>query len=132
MRNMKTLPLLFAALLPCLAAAPDAGKGKTMGNPSAPMTMELYSDFMCPHCKHLHEALLPAILLDYVNAGKACLIFREFPLAIDPSVLAEVQRDYDLGQKAHVNQTPTMVVTYKLTAAVDLLGRLQSVQELRE
>ncbi len=35
-------------------------------------------------------------------------------LANDPGVLVEVQSDYDLGQKARVNQTPTMVITYKL------------------
>jgi protein-disulfide isomerase len=174
---MRIFALLFAALLPCMAAAPDAAKAKTMGNPSAPLLMELYSDFMCPHCKHLHEDILPAIVLDYVNSGKAYLIFREFPLAIpqhvyarpaanfataaarvgkyqavsdvlfknqaswsltgkvwetvatvltpeeqkkvqalanDPTVLAEVQRDYDLGQKARINSTPTVVITYKL------------------
>jgi len=29
-------------------------------------------------------------------------------------VLAEVQRDYDLGQKARITSTPTVVITYKL------------------
>jgi protein-disulfide isomerase len=79
---MKTIALLLAALVPCLAAAPNADKGKTMGNPSAPIVMELYSDFMCPHCKHWHEDILPAIVMDYVNTGKAYLIFREYPLNI--------------------------------------------------
>ena len=45
---MKILALALAALLPCLAAGPDVDKGKTMGNPAAPMMFELYSDFMCP------------------------------------------------------------------------------------
>jgi protein-disulfide isomerase len=173
---MRTFALLFAALLPCLAAAPNVDKGKTLGNPSAPITLELYSDFMCPHCKHVHEAILPSVIMDYVNTGKAYLVFREFPLAIpqhvysrpaanyavasarvgkyqavsdalfktqqawsmngkvwetvataltpeeqkkvqalanDPKVLAEVQADYDLAQKERLNQTPTMVVSYK-------------------
>jgi protein-disulfide isomerase len=148
-----------------------------MGNPAAPILLELYSDFMCPHCKHLHEDILPAIILDFVKSGKAFLVFREYPLPIpqhvyskpaalyataaarigkyeavsdalfkaqqqwgmtgkvwdtvasaltpeeqkkvqalvnDPSVLAEVQHDYDRAMKAMLNQTPTMVVTYKL------------------
>src|SRR4051794_35154982 len=79
-KDMKTFALLLAALLPCVAAAADVDKAKTLGNPSAPIMMELYSDFMCPHCKHLHEDILPAIVMDYVNTGKAYLIFREFPL----------------------------------------------------
>jgi protein-disulfide isomerase len=32
-------------------------------------------------------------------------------LAKDPSVLDEVQRDVDAGTAAHVNQTPTMIIT---------------------
>src|SRR5215510_1463495 len=83
---MKTLALLVAAAVPCLAAMPDVNKGKTMGNPSAPIVLELYSDFMCPHCKHLHEDILPAIVRDYVNTGKAYLVFREYPLNIPQHV----------------------------------------------
>src|ERR1019366_5022706 len=77
---MKILAFAFAALLPCLAAGPDVDKGRTMGDPAAPLMFELYSDFMCPGCKPLHESVLPAIVLDYVKTGKAYLIFREFPL----------------------------------------------------
>jgi protein-disulfide isomerase len=77
---------LLAALVPCFAAVPDADKGKTMGVPTAPIVMELYSDFMCPHCKHVHEDILPTIINDYVKTGKAYLIFREYPLAIPQHV----------------------------------------------
>ena len=176
MKDMRTTALLLAALLPCLAAVSDVDKGKTVGNPSAPIVLELYSDFMCPHCKHLHEDILPSIVRDYVTTGKAYLIFREYPLNIpqhvysrpaanfataaakvgkyqavsdalfknqqswgmsgkvwesiapvltpdeqkkvqalanDPRIMAEVQHDYDLAQNSRLNQTPTMVVTYK-------------------
>ena len=53
-----------------------------MGNPAAPLLFEIYSDFSCAGCTHLHEAVLPAIVLDYVQTGKAYLVFREFPLNI--------------------------------------------------
>jgi protein-disulfide isomerase len=174
---MKILALTLAALLPCLAAGPDVDKGKTIGDPAAPMLFELYSDFMCPACKKVHETVLPAIVTDYVKSGKAYLIFREFPLNIpahmysrsaaafavaaarigkyqtvsdvlfrnqqawgatgkvwdtvasvltpeeqkkvqalakDPAVLADVQRDVDRGTSSMLNQTPTLMVTYKL------------------
>src|ERR1035441_7733623 len=35
-------------------------------------------------------------------------------LAKDPAVLADVQRDVDRGTKAALNQTPTLMITYKL------------------
>ena len=175
---MKILALSLAMLLAATAAAPtDVNKAKTVGNPAAPILLELYSDFMCPHCKHLHEDILPAIILDFVKTGKAYLVYREYPLNIpqhvysrpaanfaaaaarvgkydavsdalfrtqgqwsvsgrvwetvasaltpeeqkkvqalanDPSVQAEVQHDVDLGMRAMVNQTPTMIVTYRL------------------
>ncbi len=182
MTGMKTLALSpialsLIALLPCLAAGPESQKGRTLGNPSAPMLFEIYSDFACPACKHLHEEVLPSIVRDFVNTGKAYLIFREFPLnlpahvharpaaalavaaarigkyqavsdalfrnqqawsvdgsvwetvaraltpeeqkkvqalANDPTVLADVQRDVELGMKAALLQTPTLMITYKL------------------
>lgn len=83
---MKTLALLLAAMVSCLAATPDVDKGKTMGNPSAPIVLELYSDFMCPHCKHLHDTILPTIISDFVKTGKAYLVFREYPLNIPQHV----------------------------------------------
>jgi protein-disulfide isomerase len=79
---MKILALFVAALLPCLAAGPDVDKGRSMGDPAAPLLFEIYSDFSCPACKHLHDFVLPTIIQDYVRTGKAFLVFREFPLDI--------------------------------------------------
>jgi len=77
---MKLLSVTLAALLPCLAAAADSGKGKALGNPAAPILIEMYSDFQCPHCKHLHETFLPGFIRDYVDTGKVYFICREYPL----------------------------------------------------
>src|ERR1019366_517517 len=52
---MKMFALALALMLPCLAAGPDS---KSVGNPAAPLRMDLYSDFTCPHCKMLHEQIL--------------------------------------------------------------------------
>jgi protein-disulfide isomerase len=40
----------------------------------------MYSDFQCPHCKHLHETFLPGFIKDYVDTGKVYFVCREFPL----------------------------------------------------
>jgi protein-disulfide isomerase len=70
----------LVALAPTLLAAPAIDKGKAFGNPSAPITIELFSDFQCPSCRSLHMGLLPQIMRDYVVPGKAYLVYREFPL----------------------------------------------------
>jgi protein-disulfide isomerase len=106
---MKFFALFLAALLPCLAAGPGVDKGRTLGNPAAPLLFELYSDFMCPGCKLLHENVLPAIVLDYVKTGKAYLVFREFPLDIP----------------AHLYSRPAAV----FAVAAARIGKYQSVSD---
>lgn len=65
-----------------VAAQADVEKAKSLGNPSAPVRIEIYSDFECPGCKAFHETVLPLLVRDYVTPGKVCLISREFPLAM--------------------------------------------------
>lgn len=49
----------------------------TLGDPKAPVTIVEYSDFECPICRNLHDALR-GILPNY--AGKVRVIFKDFPL----------------------------------------------------
>ncbi|MBV8731714.1 MAG: thioredoxin domain-containing protein [Acidobacteriia bacterium] len=77
---MKKLPVLLCTVLPLIAGAPSVDKGKAFGNPAAPITIELFSDFQCPACQALHRDLLPSIMRDYVVPGKAYLVYKEFPL----------------------------------------------------
>jgi protein-disulfide isomerase len=74
------LPGLVLTLLPLVAAASPIDKGKAFGNPAAPVTIELFSDFQCPSCRALHTDLLPSIMRDFVIPGKAYLVYKEFPL----------------------------------------------------
>ena len=80
--NMKVFLLTVCALLPCLAAGPEVDKGKILGTPTAPIVIEVYSDFACPACRAFHEQMLPMIVKDWVMAGKAAVISHEFPLNI--------------------------------------------------
>ena len=77
---MKAIALLFAATFTLFAAGPDVPKSKMLGNPAAPLRLELYSDFTCPHCKHLHEEILPLIVRDFVNPGKGYVVFHDYTL----------------------------------------------------
>lgn len=79
-RDMRLSVYLLLATLPVLAGAGDIDRGKAFGNPAAPLTIELFSDFQCPACRQLHLQQLPLIMRDYVNTGKAYLVYKEFPL----------------------------------------------------
>ncbi len=160
-------------LLPlCVLAAMAA---QFAGANTAPVTLEVFSDYQCPSCRTLHMEVVKQLMDDYVAKGKVYLIHRDFPLpmhpygrtasewanaaakigkfqqvadvlylkqavwskdgAIEPVVAAvlkpaevtklkahlkdadikaAIDADVVLGQKARVNQTPTMVFTHRL------------------
>ncbi len=77
---MKLYVFALAAALPGMAAAPDLMKGNTFGNPKAPLLIEVFSDFECPACKYMHDEEVPKIMKDFVDAGKAYMIYRYDPL----------------------------------------------------
>ena len=171
---MKFLAFVLAAALTCMAAGPDSEKSRTMGNMGAPLRLDLYSDFTCPHCKLFHDQFLTRVVNGYISTGKAYLVFHEYTLTgpghehsreasnyaaaasrigkypqvagalfqsqeswarsgkvwdvvstvltpaerikvqalvKDPAVLADVQHDLDMGIAAHVDRTPTVVIT---------------------
>ena len=66
------------------AAAGDAPNGKIVGNQSAPIRMEIFSDFSCPGCKAFHDNLLPVVMREFVSKGQAFLVFRDYVLPPSP------------------------------------------------
>jgi protein-disulfide isomerase len=87
---MRTITTALALLLaiPAAAAGPSAGSTRAIGSPTAPITIELYSDFQCPHCKVLHDETLPSLINDYVNTGKVYLVRHYFVLKFPYSRLS--------------------------------------------
>ena len=59
---------------------PDVDPHKAFGSKSAPISMEVFSDFQCPACKTLFMATNRQLLENYVSTGKVYLIHRDFPL----------------------------------------------------
>ncbi|MGO9094179.1 MAG: DsbA family protein [Bryobacteraceae bacterium] len=77
---MKRIAVALACLAGLSAGATPPGKGKAVGSASAPITIEVFSDFECPACKGLHDEGLRMLVKDYVVTGKVYLIYRDFPL----------------------------------------------------
>ena len=74
---MKPISVIFA--LACLAFA-DLSPEKSLGSKTAPILIDLFSDFQCPACKRLHDETMPSVIADYVNKGKVLLVYHDFPL----------------------------------------------------
>jgi protein-disulfide isomerase len=67
------------------APGPAAGTAEVdphvaFGSKTAPVTMEVYSDYQCPACKQLFKTTNQLLMDNYVNTGKVYLIHRDFPL----------------------------------------------------
>jgi protein-disulfide isomerase len=68
-----------AATAPKVTAAQIAG-GKTYGVKDAPIRIDEYSDFECPHCQELYMNTLRPLIDGYVSGGKVYLVHHDFPL----------------------------------------------------
>lgn len=51
-----------------------------LGKADAPITIIEYASLTCPHCAAFHTGTLPEIKKEFIDTGKAKLIFRDFPL----------------------------------------------------
>lgn len=95
--SVRALTLLSAAAILLFGAAicarPNAAQtshasadwarfsaAKSLGNPNAPIKMEVFSDYECPACGRFYEGTLRPMIDDYVASGKVYLIHRDFPL----------------------------------------------------
>jgi len=107
------LPLLALAGLPANAAEkeqpkPAAGKmagrvtleqalaDKVLGKKDAPITILAFESLTCPHCASFHRNTLPQLKKEYIETGKAKLIFIDYPLdgrAMLASMLARCSGD---------------------------------------
>ncbi|MGH6982448.1 MAG: DsbA family protein [Stellaceae bacterium] len=83
--------LSAASLLFCFAAfAPPAyadgdkvptinAEDHVMGKPDAPVTIVEYGSLACPHCAAFVQEKLPAIRKEWIDTGKAKMVYRDFP-----------------------------------------------------
>jgi protein-disulfide isomerase len=51
-----------------------------LGDPGAPITIIEYSSLTCPHCASFHQDTLPQLKEEWIETGKAKLVYRHYPL----------------------------------------------------
>jgi protein-disulfide isomerase len=74
-----------------VAASKLSSDDRLLGNPDAPVTIIEYASLTCPHCAAFEAETLPEIKKQWIDTGKAKLVFRDFPLdgsAIKASLVA--------------------------------------------
>lgn len=53
----------------------------TVGNPEAPLTIQLWEDFLCPSCQSFATTVKPLLMEQYVTPGKVRVEYHYFPLS---------------------------------------------------
>ncbi len=76
-----------AAAKPAPAATAPPAFLKAIGNPSAPIKMEVFGDFQCPACRGFFETSEKQVFDDYVIPGKVYFVYHDFPLEMHPYAL---------------------------------------------
>ena len=51
-----------------------------LGQDNAIVKIKIFSSLTCPHCANFHTKVVPKIKKEYIDTGKAQLIFIDFPL----------------------------------------------------
>ena len=57
----------------------QALRDRIMGSPEAPITIIEYASLTCPHCADFHAETLPQIKKEWIDTGRAKLVYRDFP-----------------------------------------------------
>ncbi|HEV2447743.1 MAG TPA: thioredoxin domain-containing protein, partial [Candidatus Sulfopaludibacter sp.] len=65
---------------PVSTPAPAVTNFKESGLPTAPITIEIYTDYECPACAALYRDFVPTLIAQYVQAGKVKMLHRDVPL----------------------------------------------------
>ena len=96
-----------------------------LGDTKAPVTIVEFSDFQCPYCSKFATETEPQIIKDYVDTGKAKLIFMDFPLGFHenakPAAIAaecanQQSKFWDYHSKLFSNQQNLSTDSYKAWA----------------
>ena len=64
--------------VPELSEHPNAD-GLALGDPNAPVTIDVFEDFQCSACQFFTESIEPLVIEYYVSTGKARLVFHNYP-----------------------------------------------------
>ena len=79
--SMRIVAVCFAVVLPLIVIANDSNNEQytdmIKGNTDTEFTIIEYASFTCPHCATFHEEVLPYIMKNFVDTGKATFIYRE-------------------------------------------------------
>lgn len=133
MAATSTLLATAPALVWSSAARAEAGAvyddDRILGEADAKVTIIEYASLTCPHCATFHEETLPQVKQDWINEGKARLVFRHYPL--DGLALRAAALSNCFEGKSHFTFLDAMFASQrKWAGSQDPLGELAQLAKL--
>ena len=72
------VPSEVAARPTLTAPGPADSDGRVIGSAAAPVAIEVWSDYQCPACRAFTALLLPRIVRDLVDTGRARVVYHDY------------------------------------------------------
>lgn len=124
-----TLPAIAA---PTVVTPTELADGHALGDPDAPVTVEIWADFQCPYCALFTMQVEPQIVSTYVETGQVRLVFRDLAFLGEESrwatVAARLAEEQDAFWPYHdhlfANQQRENVGGFALDRLQEIAGRI--------
>jgi protein-disulfide isomerase len=92
---------------------------KTLGTQSAPITIEVFSDYQCPACRELYLETLRPLIDNYVLTGKVYLIHRDMPLSQHPYSRLAAKYENAAAQVKELEKVSTALFEKQMQWSID-------------
>lgn len=79
--------------------APQIDDDVVLGDPQAPVTVFIFSDYQCPYCGKFFQETEGLIRKNYVDSGKVKMVYKDFAFLGPESVAAAQAADCAKDQK---------------------------------
>lgn len=119
-------PPTRTAPAPSPSIAASADDDAVMGSEDAPVTIIEFSDYECPFCSRFYTQTMPSLKKNYIDTGKAKIVFRDFPLGFHSfaqkaaeatECAAEQGKFWEMHDKLFENQSSLDIASLKRFAA---------------
>lgn len=77
----------------------DIGDSPVKGDENAPVTIVEFSDYECPYCKRHFDQTYGQLISEYVDTGKAKMVFKDFPLSFHSNAIPAAQAARCAGEQ---------------------------------
>lgn len=94
-------------------AAHDVANYKVQGSPTAPVTLEIFSDYECPACGYFYTTVFPQFEDEFVKTGKVRVVHRDFPLPQHQYARLAARYANAAGELGHYDQVFTQLFRHQ-------------------